>query len=286
MEMKHSFGQSAAAIAAVVVVAAFLATACTAGQGAASATPTSTTRASTTPAPSSVAASTSTPAPTPTPTPIPTPTVTPVPLPSAGALAAGTYVTTPFVGHDHAYACLTPPQSGCSETTADDSIRITFTVPAGWEPPPLQLGIWRTGKNNYPPDGASLYFERGGWLYSDPCHGTPPPDIRVGPSVDDFANALANDPSLDATSPVPVTLGGYSGRYMDLQVPSDISTCTDGYWPWEPGIYAQGPSQRWHLWILDVNRIRVVILTTDYAGTSAPDRTALQSIVDSIQIQP
>ena len=220
------------------------------------------------------------------PTPSPTPTVPPVPLPSAGVLAAGTYAMTPFIGSNGAEACITPPQSGCSETSADDSIRVTFSVPDGWEPDPLDYGIWLTGKHNAAPDGASLFFERGGWLYTDPCHSSPPPTIQVGPTVDDFANAIANHPLLNATSPVAVTLAGYAGKSLDLQIPSDISACTDNYWPWEPGFYAQGPSQRWHLWILDVNGTRVVILTTDYAGTSAADRTALQAIVDSIQIQP
>ena len=54
--MKHSDGPSASAIAAVVV-AVFLATACTAGQGVASPTPASAPRASTTPTPSVVAPS-------------------------------------------------------------------------------------------------------------------------------------------------------------------------------------------------------------------------------------
>ena len=220
------------------------------------------------------------------PTPSPTPTVAPVPLPSAGAaLAAGTYVMTPFIGNDHANACETPPQSGCFETTADDSIRISFTVPAGWEPPPLQLGVWLTGKGNHSPDGASVYFERGGWLFSDPCQPSTLPTIQVGPSVDDFANALVNHPRLTVTTPVPVTLAGYSGKYLDLQTPADLSTCINP-WPWEPGFYVQGPGQRWHLWILDVNSIRVVIVATDYAATAAADRTAVQAIVNSIQIQP
>ena len=83
-----------------------------------------------------------------------------------------------------------------------------------------------------------------------------------------------------------VTLGGYSGKYLDLQIPADLSACPSSYWPWEPGFYAQGNSQRWHVWILDVNGILVVILTTDYAETSAADRTALQAMVNSIQIQP
>ena len=47
-----------------------------------------------------------------------------------------------------------------------------------------------------------------------------------------------------------------------------------------------GPGQRWHLWILDVNGIRVVIQAMDFAGTSAQHQAELRAIVDSIQIQP
>ena len=112
------------------------------------------------------------------------------------------------------------------------------------------------------------------------------PDIPVGPTVDDFANALADHPLLEVTTPVDVTLAGYSGKYVDLQVPSDISACPSSYRPWEPGIYAQGPSHRWHLWILDVDGVRVVVTTTDYAGTSPQRQAELQAIVDSIQIEP
>jgi hypothetical protein len=148
---------------------------------------------------------------------------------------------TPFVGNDNANACWTPPQPGCSETAADDSIRVTVTVPAGWEVDPIRLGVWLTGKNNRPPDGANLFVERGGWLYRDPCHSSATTAIKVGPSVDDFANALANHPKLDATTPVPVSLAGYSGKYMDLQIPSDISACGDGeYWPWETRVLRPG----------------------------------------------
>lgn len=55
--MKHSFGPTVSPIAAMVVVAVSLATACTAGQGVASGPPGSTTRAPTTPDPSLAASS-------------------------------------------------------------------------------------------------------------------------------------------------------------------------------------------------------------------------------------
>ena len=57
------------------------------------------------------------------------------------------------------------------------------------------------------------------------------------------------------------------------------------YRPWEPGIYAQGPNHRWHVWVLDVDGVRVVISSIDYPGTSAPHRAELQAIVDSIKIE-
>ena len=67
-------------------------------------------------------------------------------------------------------------------------------------------------------------------------------------------------------------------------MPADLSGCGT-YFPWEPGIYAQGPSNLWKLWILDVDGVRVVVQTAGYATTSAQHQAELQVIVDSIQIQ-
>ena len=107
----------------------------------------------------------------------------------------------------------------------------------------------------------------------------------MGPSVEDFADAIADHPLLNATDPVDVEFAGYSGKYLDLQVPADISMC-QVYRPWDPGIYAQGPGQQWHLWILDVDGLRFTILTTTYEGTSKRPREELKAIVDSIKIDP
>ena len=225
------------------------------------------------------------------PKPTPRPTPSPAALPD-GALAAGRYVIRPFSGADPFTVCVgggLMPQ--CTENPADDSIQVTITVPDGYRsdgrvifgrdqvPPPY------TGDSHFG-DGV-LVIERGANLYSDPCHSTPPPDIAVGPSVDDFANAIAAHPLLDATDPVDVTLAGYSGKYIDLQLPADVSGCGDlSFWPWDPGIYAQGNNQRWHLWILDVNGIRVVIQSMDWPSTSPQRKAEIQGIVDSIQITP
>jgi hypothetical protein len=206
--------------------------------------------------------------------------------PPEGPLPAGTYTITPFA-HSGSDACLTPPQPGCVDPTNDDSVRVTFAVPDGWSGSADSITL--AAEANTAPDGAGLLFQRGASLYEEPCRTASlpdvPPEIPVGPTVADFADAVAAHPRLDVTTPIDVTLGGYSGKYLDLQVPADITSC-DLYRPWEPWFFAQGPGQRWHLWILDVDGIRVVVTSTDYAGTSLQRRTQLEAIVDSIQIQP
>lgn len=182
-----------------------------------------------------------------------------------------------------------PPQAGCSETDADNTIRVTITVPDGWSG--IMAGIWLTGPGQGAPDGAGLGFERGAWLLSDPCK-LMVADVPVGPTVADFVEAVAEHPILDTTAPVDVTLAGYSGKYFDLQIPADISKCESEpagppqYRPWDPGLYGQDPSQRWHVWVLDVDGVRVVVHSGEYAETSAARRAELQAIVDSIKIEP
>lgn len=235
------------------------------------------------PSPNGVGGPESTPVPTPTSTPAPAPTSTPSPtlgLNPEGPLPAGTYVATPFAqpGSD---ACFAPPQAECIDSTNDDSIRITYTVPDGWS----GSGSDGVALADAQADGASLLFVRGASLYNDPCRNAGTPEIPVGPTVDDFADAIAAHPLLEVTAPIDVTLAGYSGRYLDLQVPADLTGC-DIYRPWEPWYYAQGPGERWHLWVLDVGGVRVVVQSIDHEGTSAQDRAELQAIVDSVQIEP
>jgi hypothetical protein len=49
---------------------------------------------------------------------------------------------------------------------------------------------------------------------------------------------------------------------------------------------AQGPSQRRHQWVLDVDGVRVVAQSFDYPGTPAIRRAELQGIIDSLKIEP
>jgi hypothetical protein len=271
----NSFTKFAVAAAAVVLIA-FVGLRLLPGEGG----------VGTLPSPSASPASSPSTAP-PSPTASPLASNVPAKFPE-GPLQAGTYTVAPF--SSGLGMCHVPPQSGCSETDADNTIRITITVPEGWSG--IDTAVWL--EENQPPSGAAVGFGRGGWLLSDPCKYIDT-DVPVGPTVADFVDAVAQHPILDTTAPVDVTLGGYTGKYFDLQVPADISMCeTDPgnpgsgpiYRPYEPGIYAQGPSHRWHLWVLDVDGVRVVVQSMDYAGTSEQHRTELQAMVDSIQIEP
>ena len=270
-------------LAAVVVISLFAITGCTTGQlsGGGSASPSLAAPSSPSPTPSATMTT------KPTQPSSPSASNVPADFPES-PLEAGTYTVAPFAAGTERL-CHAPPQPGCTETAADDAIRFTITVPDGWSG--VGNGIWLTGPGNGPPDGAGLLFARGAWLLSDPCK-LMVADVPVGPTVADFVDAVAQHPILDTTAPVDVTLAGNSGKHFDLQVPADISTCESEssgppqYRPWEPGIYAQGPGQRWHVWALDVDGVRVVVQSFDYTRTSAAHRTELQAIVDSIKIEP
>jgi hypothetical protein len=231
-----------------------------------------------------------------TPSPSPSPTASPSPSPSPsparipdGPLAAGTYTTQPFAGPGG----LCMGQAGCIEAGAeDDSIRVTVTVPDGWAG--FGGGSIVPAVESYsPPGGAGLLLGRGGWLYSKLCAG-PGPDIPTGTTVDEFVTALVDHPDLDVTSPVDITLGGYSGKYLELRAPANTTTDELGpdpsgcnyYFVWEPGIYAQGPNALWRIWVLDVDGVRVVVRNDSFPGTTPQVQAQLQAILDSIQIEP
>jgi hypothetical protein len=171
----------------------------------------------------------------------------------------------------------------CVEDARDDSISVTLDVPETWDS--LGAGAWID--ENTPPAGAAVTFQRGSWLYSQPC--TPDDqggaDIPVGPSVDDFVTALVDHPLLDVTAPVDVTLAGYSGKYLELQVPDDLSECFR-YRPLDQHIYAQGPGQLWRMWVLDVGGVRILVEANHYAGTAAARLDEEQAMIDSIEITP
>jgi hypothetical protein len=207
---------------------------------------------------------------TPPPSPSPSPSPSPTPEPSASLV---THALTPF-----------GPGGFKDKDPRAASITFTFDAPSSWTKFE-EIGVWIDG--NGPPDGADLMFYRVSALYSDPCltDAEADADVPVGPTVDDFVTALVDHPSLDVTSPVDITLAGYSGKYLDLQIPDEISSCAT-YKPLDGHHYAQGPGQRWHMWVLDVGGLRVLVETNDFAGTSAQRLAEVQAMIGSLEIKP
>lgn len=205
----------------------------------------------------------------PGPTPSPTPAATPTSLLAVnGELAAGTYVF----------------------DDPEVPVAFTFTVPAGWRDDhggPVSKGGFE------PPAGAgfSVWDLSDVRVYRDPCRVSlgfmDPP---VGPTVDDFAAALATFEERVVMPPSDVTLGGYSGKLMELVVPENISfdECdSNEYRTWRIGQigdrYHQGPGQHDRLWIIDVRGQRLAIDASFFAATPAETLAELEATVESIR---
>jgi len=166
-----------------------------------------------------------------------------------------------------------------------DSMTFGIMAPPSWEP--LEdLGVTAFWDG---PDGDEAFvgLYPGGNVFSDPCltDAEAGADVPVGPTVNDLVMALVDHPSLAVTDPVDITLGGYSGKYLDLTTPDDISECAH-YQPMDHHIYAQGPGQRWHMWILDVHGVRVLAEGNDYPATPPETLAEEQAIIESLVITP
>lgn len=226
--------------------------------------------------------------PVPTATPTPTPTVAPsvapsvamiLPLPEA-TLAAGMYR-------------LRPSSSG--------TMTVDVTVPdGGWVGAGSVAGPVGEGNG---PNGVEVAFLDVQTINSDPCHwdkngsGSAPQegDIEVGPTVDDLAQALAANASYESTTPVDATLGGFSGKRLELHLTPDPAGCdtwqgeVDQYFVFggrSGSLYAQGGANTWQITMVDVEGTRLIALIISYEQTSVADLRAAQRILESVVITP
>jgi hypothetical protein len=110
-------------------------------------------------------------------------------------------------------------------------------------------------------------------------------DPPLGPSVDDLADVLAAQAFTVLHEDSPVTLDGYTGRYLDYT--AGIGDCFKFQrWTTDGGVREALNGEHDRVWILDVEGTRVVIDAFDFPEASDADRAALRSIVESVQISP
>lgn len=169
--------------------------------------------------------------------------------------------------------------------------RISGTVPAGFTSFD-NFAFWDGTADA--PDGHGIAF----WLvrnaYRDPCASeTTAFDPPIGPSVDDLVDALAAREGGIAGPVEPVTVAGYEGKRVTIQVPEDVSVSScDGrqYRSWvEPDgghRFHQGPGQVDELLVIGdpTGRERLVIDLFSFPATP-PDHVAeIRAVVDGLEI--
>ncbi|MEO5986032.1 MAG: hypothetical protein ABIW50_06815 [Candidatus Limnocylindria bacterium] len=160
---------------------------------------------------------------------------------------------------------------------------ITVTIPAsGWTPLESYGGLMKGPDEDLPQSALLLWSWPAGTtltVYGDPCLWASNPHIPAT-TVDDFAAALAAQPSRDASDPVDVTVSGYVGKHVTLHVPEDVdasfSDCDQtvfasyGEGGGEPTRRHQGPGQIDEFWILDVDG-HFVVLNAMYRADTPPE---------------
>ncbi len=123
--------------------------------------------------------------------------------------------------------------------------------------------------------------------------------VDPGPGADDLADALAALPVWESTRPVPRTIGGHEGVYLELNVPARTPAECEGQpnsWRDHRGVsqgVGEGKTQR--LWIVDVDGYRLMLVAGYFPGPEGPtpeqmDEMAVMAegatFVDADQISP
>jgi hypothetical protein len=183
------------------------------------------------------------------------------------------------------------------------AVNIVATGPDGWVgypswamdgPEPLRADA---------PNGIGVAFFTAKGVYRDVCHwdalGRGTADIGgvvPGPTVDDLVATLRANRSYTSSVATPVTIDGYAGKELELQLPDGPYTNCDKDDPNDPGghefvfsgpgLYAQGPGNRWHLYILDVDGTRLIAVILSYAKTPRTDLDLARNIIETLDINP
>jgi len=198
----------------------------------------------------------------------PTPDATPVPTARAGV-----------------------PQGPFVVTDTGNPVQITVDIASsGWVP---LRGFDAIGKNDDgldPPETVGALLVAWAWpagtainVYGDPCQWLTSMPETPATTPDEIAAAFAGQALTDATAPIDVTVGGYAGKSVTLQVPmsyevpgatreEEFGACDQEQFVYygtdvqdeEVARNAQGPGQIEELWILDVDG-SIVILDATYS---------------------
>ena len=228
---------------------------------------------------------TSSPTRSPSPSPSPSPTAAADPFPDGAGqgypLAAGAYYF----------------DEGHNKGTGVK--RFTFTVPSGWTVADF------VAKDAGTP--SAVYFTA--WvvshIFKDACNWNASSMTNVidaGTTAEQFVTALASQKNRTASAVTETTIAGFPAKQIVMTVAPtlDTATCTNGnlrYWPDPPSGPGLGPDFSGGMccnptgnidtiYAVDVNGKRTVLIARHWPGSTSQNLAELQSIVDSIQIEP
>jgi hypothetical protein len=161
-----------------------------------------------------------------------------------------------------------------------EGVRVTISVPAGWEGGPFGL----SKPPGELPNGVNMAFRKPTTFYEDPCvpdAGT----VAVGNTVDDLVTYLVGLPNITAEQPEAVTISGFSGKLLRFTINTTGIDCVMAMYGQGTFIRAAENGQRQSLWILDVAGTRLVIDGATFPETSDANRAELETIVDTLQVE-
>jgi hypothetical protein len=161
-------------------------------------------------------------------------------------------------------------------------VRVSFEVPQGisvdlfgYTSNASQLNLGTRG-------GGEVSFEIIDNVSADPCIGTLR-DPPVGPSVDDLVAAISAWPDFNPTVPMDIVVDGFAGKQLTVTAPNkgcgQMQT-----WATSTRQNGVGPGEVNDVRILDVDGVRLLIGIAYQPSTTASDRSMLQAIVDSVEL--
>lgn len=187
------------------------------------------------------------------------------------------------VGETH----LDGPGRWAMQATGDPEAPLAVAdVPAGYQG--REAFVWTHDKLDLRAYPGQLLYQAPTRVFDDPCDSDRP-SRRLGPSVTDLAEALAAQRRTTTTRPVPVTLDGYRGLYVELTSSPgvDFEACGP-----EGGmlIFEAGPGHGRVLevpateryWILDVDGRRLVVSAMTPAGARSASVERVTDVAEAI----
>ena len=170
---------------------------------------------------------------------------------------------------------------------------LSITVPSAWT---IAYSDW-VSKDYGAEAGAAFGVWQISNRFNHPCTDHTLLKPAPGAGIDELLTALAGQPGITAGPLTDVTVDGYSGKYVELTVATDIATCPvddgdaplSGFWLWASPDgdrrYVQSSDETDRIYAIDVEGNRFTFFAGFPRRATAADRAELQAIIDSITIE-